>query len=1036
MPFDLDKYKDKKDVTDTGKGFDLDKYKDIKDTGLKIETYQEMMGGLSKATEPIRAPIRKFLGETIPEKLARNKNPLIKSYGEAMKKGGLLGLLAPLQWGMSAGLGALKETTKRVGLKAKEQAVEQYEKTGELPPVLYTVPGKTYEEQQKEKLEQLIESPLLKEKPVSFGKSIKEAVGKSYWMGDYFKELGTPEGTSAILGLAGELTLDPLNYINISQIPRSLAKIKDGVLKSTKFYDWTKELLLNKLKLDLIIRQGDKLEDIKTAYRANWMRENSTEWINAIHRLGDVNKANKYFNLDELSELYAIQKLDPELATAITDINAVDKTKMGLMAGKKVLVSQEKLTKIANKIGIPYLTDKIRKSLFGTAFIKYGDLDVEASEYLTQLPRVKMATMNELEKVVQPELAKIAIKDKESATLLYYGEDILKDYLVRFKKMDEVAATSETTRMAKQYPEVLNSVQKYYKQLAKIDKEYGIEYPEISRYMASFIDQAYEGRHNIPALSLNKVKEWYQNPKIYANPLEALTAGENPILNINDTAKIRTQATVNAVYRRIGLDTFDSLYGSNEAQKGYKLVKSKYLGNKYFPERIADALTHEEEYINLGKVTNKIRESLNWVSHKWKGFVTYRMPTFHMTNLKGGTEIDLIDYGLGAIKPKNMQVGWDMWRGTNLEKVVETDTGLKYSQRVLKWFSDSLGCGSGFTRSLLSDKPMAKWDIWGIAGAKAGENVEGFMRNRSWWLAFKGTDDPIFAAMKTFLNHFDYGALTPFEKTFINTGFAFWTFRKNIWARTATLMTTKPGKYGQLLDIIRGVEEAAGGREYEKEPSWFAGAPHLKIPVKYKGNYIYVDIQELPIHALTLPSAAIGALETKTQPDKNLWVELFKPITESIYPWWKTGLQNAFNRDMFLNKEIVPSWAKKDPSYRVPAESGWIAYLPKLFKKEMGVEYKYIDGKKRLMIKPQYNELLKTLPIHYQVRALFSSVMYADYDEKQKLLDIFHYLTGIAHPRAIDEKYYQQRYQKEKEKRQKGEVDRYMYELKEEGKRR
>jgi len=478
------------------------------------------------------------------------------------------------------------------------------------------------------------------------------------------------------------------------------------------------------------------------------------------------------------------------------------------------------------------------------------------------------------------------------------------------------------------------------------------------------------------------------------------------------------------------------MYGTDKALKGHKLVKSKYLGDRYFPERIADALNFEEEVINLGEIGNKVKKSLDWFASKWKGFVTYRMPTFHMTNLKGGTEIDLVDYGLATINPKNMQIGLDMWRGNNLDKIVETDTGLKYSQRVLKWFSDSLGCGSGFTRSLLSDKPMAQWDIWGIAGAKAGENIEGFMRNRSWWLAFKQSDDPVFAAMKTFNNHFDYGALTAFEKTFINTTMAFWTFRKNIIGRTATLMATKPGRYAQLMDIIRGTEELAGGREYEKEPSWFAGAPHIKIPVKYKGNYIYIDVQELPIHALTLPGAVISAMETETNPDENMWIELFKPLTGLIYPWWKTGIQSLMNRDMFLNKEIIPSWVKGDPSYRVPATRGWVAYLPKPLKEEMGIEYKFIDGKKRLMIKPQYNELFKMLPIHYQVRALFSSVMYADYDEKQKLLDIFYYLTGITHPRAIDEKYYEQRYQKEKQQRQKEEVDQYLYELKEIGKRR
>jgi len=535
-----DKYSFRNEQTDTNKvgSKRYDKYSTrdttgLRDTGLseleKITKYKDIpikqrlelwskksAGEIMQIPElqvwpylkKILGPTRKFIGQTIPEKLAESPNSLIRSYGVGLKKGPL-GFFAGYQWIMSNLIGASDEAKR----KWINPDMEEIRRTGKIPdnhPAglglnwgLVKMFGSPEEIKKVEKeILRVAEAPIHKEKPMGFRKSMAEAVGKGAWAGGeperYIKDpTPTEKAIFTIAGLIVELKFDPMKLIHITRLPGALKDVKDSVIKSSDIYDFTRKFNLEKLKLNILTKNADDYRRITTAFRANWIRENSTEWVAALQRLGSGAEADKYFNLDELSSLYALQRIDPEITNAINNVNAVDKTKFGLMLGKKQLLSEEKLNRVLTKIGIPLLAEKTRESLVGEAFTKFHKLSKTQAEELKMIPRFQQASTRHFETLIAPTLKKVAKQDEDAMSMLMYGEDALKGYY-KYKGFDEVVATAETLRMKEKYSELMPAIRETYKTLIPIDKAYKIDYPEIKNYMAGFMKKTGEGKFKIP----------------------------------------------------------------------------------------------------------------------------------------------------------------------------------------------------------------------------------------------------------------------------------------------------------------------------------------------------------------------------------------------------------------------------------------------------------------------------------------------------------------------------------------------------------
>lgn len=246
----------------------------------------------------------------------------------------------------------------------------------------------------------------------------------------------------------------------------------------------------------------------------------------------------------------------------------------------------------------------------------------------------------------------------------------------------------------------------------------------------------------------------------------------------------------------------------------------KQLGKVVLPDDVARELEHVQKfYINAtDEGTQAFLKAFDWLTSKWKPFVTLRNPAFHVNNLIGNAW----NMYLGGIDPHKLPTklaqGFDVLKGK--DGAIKTAFGTLDYNQVRGLAMDHGVLGHTFLggnqvdemRKALAGELGAETKKWyqkwiDDLGKAAGMNIEEssklalFIDQLQNGSAKDLQELASQAALHTKKYLFDYSDLTQFEKNVLRRVFPFiaWT-RKNIPLQVSELLA-QPGKYARLEQI-------------------------------------------------------------------------------------------------------------------------------------------------------------------------------------------------------------------------------------------
>lgn len=970
-------------------------------------------------------------GKMLAEKWAMSDNAVLRGLGKQTLRIGYWAIpMYPLALLGSVKTGVLKELV-RIGETPGRRILEQVptEEWEQAVKVGALRPRKEWEELKKR-------APLYREEPKGFIKSIGEAVGNAEWLYDLVKGLGASESTAAVLGLMAEFQTDIEGKL-ISKVGTSYKAMK--MLKSLSKPHVRKAMFegaKNKALIEIIQRIGKHdYDEFLKGYQA---------YID-VYGQDTLKMAN--ITAKELAELNLIQQFSPDIGLGLERLHSgywhgID---LNNRLFKTLNKFDDELAKFSTQIGLTGVANRLKQTKpvqwWREWFVPMQTVSDkgmrEVGRWYGKYPYTTtkslyaeiMPTTKNIQRVVEA-------GQEDPFKIVFYFDGTIKHYLKNdLGWVDDLAINNEILRLENTYK--LKDIRNYWSRIADIDEFAGNQYSRINRYITILFDQKY-GRGKFMYYSPPK-KAGFMRHRKYDTLYMAWKAGEPIITDIDEIVRVRTYSTARAAFHNKLVQTFVESVGSAHPQEGYMKVHSymaKKMGKQYLPQSIAELLNYERELLSPGKVMEQIMQGEKSLLNFWKTTVTLRSPMFHGTNLFGGISYNYLQSGLDATKPKWLITAAKMYEGKGLDKTIKTLDGQEVSLRFLHWMATTLGTPEGWVRSLIYRDDMA--GIIGPAGAWLGNRIEGTLRFESFILNFRKYGDPFMADLMTKAHHFDYNWLTFYEREYIQKYFPFYTFWKNSLGLTMEQMLINPSPYKKMFNIFRAANEL-DPNDYRNRPEWMMYSPHIRLPffnvgdiitkgakpkISYEGEHpLYLALPFLPTQA----AVELGKM-TKffdvTQPKKERWFALFGTPLNLLYPHYQAGLEYMFNWDMFRGRPIETDYMKMTKNQQVPANNCiWVKYLPKPLKKIMNVEEKIVKGKKTVMMNCWYYHMLHKLPMFYQVRLLFTSQMYGDYEEKQKIWDVIKNLTGIANVRAVNKRFYYSLYLRQQAARRKQEKE-------------
>ena len=1028
-----------------------------KDIGKYFQPDVEIDIGATFKVTPEQQQVGKeldiYFGKLLPERWAESPSPFKRGIGTSVMKMGKIGyLFAPLQMMIDVPIGIWEEVGRKVNYKKAAKLRTIYEAGEDFPDSTRMSQTLTYGEAKKispeagrdakDKIRRGIYSPLAMEEPMGFTPSIMEAIGRAEWIGGMIlRNIKDPtpgeQLAATTAGLFLELKTDPINYISFKKIFDLYPYMADRITKSKRllglFQNDIKETFKIKAVMDYVddykagvkIIQSDLIQQyspILKEIKSKAVRKNMLEFLQGQ------------------SENYFLQAAYPDLARRFDDVMNTSKAAWDVNLAKQLSKTDKTLIKAAHKIGFPELIDGITKSKVGRALKMFPNQSPDLAQYMQYLPRFRGAREEMILNEIAPTLGKIPAEYMDYAAAASFGK--LDDYLRNVEKLPELKINQIKEAFDK-IPELQKGVNKFMHLIYNIDDAHKIKYTELSNYMTTIIKDGTKGKKSYSLFQVSKPGEFFQEHKAYENLIEAIKAKgkENVVTNLADILRIRLNASLKLIDRNNLITSMTDLYGSKKAITGYEKVTTGLLGTNYYQPDVAKMLKHQEELINKGEIMDEILEQGNKLRQWWKKAVTIWSPSFHGVNYPGGKMMNYMNHGSEALSWNNtkrwLKVASDKMSPEEMNQVLVSDSGIKYPLWFVEWLTTSLGGGKGFVGTEISSivestqrvpltEPFKKL---GRVGEDLGAIIEGALRREDFWLTLKKKDDVFDSLMSVLGTHFDYSAVTPFERAYIKTKMPFEIFWKNIIPATIKRGLEEPGRLASITHMIQAmnenpyyvswggmgttpelkVEKKSWEEQYMMRPEWYNEIAFVKLPFEFKGQMTYLEIPWLPTHFVDLVSQTQRALE-KGLTAKERLAETVQYPTGLLYPDYVFILEKLMGREIFFNRPIRPDWAEGKKDYRVKCTDPIVAIvspiLPDKFKTLFGLEYQVIEGQKTLMIIPEWLHFFKKFnPMHYKVNAFFAIGKYMGYEEAQQYYDQFYTLTGLAKFRSMDEKF-------------------------------
>ena len=524
---------------------------------------------------------------------------------------------------------------------------------------------------------------------------------------------------------------------------------------------------------------------------------------------------------------------------------------------------------------------------------KLGPMEelVAGEELIKKLEKDYIQKIKGLSKIVDAKkVAKLAQKDEKLEFFLENGE-----------------ANEKLNKAAEALFEGDNAFTKKLAKEAGISEEDAFKFYLPSKFRDRVTVKEYAmGRFMSSASkSYRKTFDGVLNDQLIKDPEEALKRTRLEV----KIDKIKTD-TVNKALGIFGKDIT-----KEEAKRmGYKKFSrdtAKGTVSSFVPKEIAEELN---KFVEPGKsVADDFAKAfgLDWATGLFKGYVTSLFPAFHMRNMTSNQFLLSLKFGTDTFNPAIQKRAMNLVMRKNLDDVFTSKDGVEWTNRKLlkaiQKETDFLDEGAfGNTEQMLQGiQEGGKWNPFSRnnVALKFGRNIGSKLESQAKLtgvIASVMEGKPIRQAISEAEDAlFNYGKITPFERSIMRRIIPFYTFaRKNFEYQIKSLAKT-PGRSAAQIKFIRGVGETVGepitAEDEEGLPSWVVDSLGIKAGTNQFGQDTYLTGFGLPIEEFL----------QRFSGDKGIvWNSISNEMAK-MNPALKFPLERATGIDFFRGRPIT-----------------------------------------------------------------------------------------------------------------------------------
>lgn len=594
----------------------------------------------------------------------------------------------------------------------------------------------------------------------------------------------------------------------------------------------------------------------------------------------------------------AKKKSVDDITVEMTDDNVIG------LANKLVRIEEERLTEEIDRV----LNQLAKIKEEGLGFVQKGQKAKKATQVEMLMQLDEMVKKLEREYVVKSRNLVKIINAKRSAKARQANEKL------QFLKSDG-APNDKMNKVAEKLFEGEGAI------IRKLAREAGISEEDAFKFYlpSKFRDQVKVkefamGRYmSSPSMGFKEDFNGVSNEMLIRDASEALKRGKVEVRN----AKIKSQAirsVVNAFGIKQGGKLATELTKEEAARLGVKKISRKTIDgeiNAYVPKEIAEELA---DFMDPG--LNVIDDAAKYLGYDWatglfKGYVTSLFPAFHVRNMIGNQFQQFLAHGVDAFNPRIQKMAADIALGRNMNKTFKTKTGKVMTYKQLKNMiqkeTDFLDEGAfGDTELMLQGLQQGKnWNPFSRnnAALQAGRDVGTVLEAQSKLnsvitsvMAGKSIKEGVEIAEQVLFN---YGKLTPFERSVMRRLIPFYTFsRKNFELQIAKL-ATQPGRVAAQIKMIHGAGNIIGEPMSEEDeeglPNWIKDSLGFKAGANKYGQSTFITGFGLPIEEF------LGRMSGEKG---FLWNSISNTMTQ-MNPLVKFPLERGTGVDFFRGRPIT-----------------------------------------------------------------------------------------------------------------------------------